>query len=46
MRHAGNREFDLNRLFVSEVIVGKHLRSKRVRYHAKGKGAMMISDTA
>lgn len=44
-RHAAQADLHEDRLFVSDSITGKHKRWRRVRYHAKGRGSMMIKDS-
>jgi len=45
-RHAEQIDLAEERLYVLDSITGKHKRFKRVRYHAKGRGSMMIKDTS
>lgn len=44
-RHAEQIDLAEDRLYVVDAISGKNKRWKRVRYHAKGRGAMMNKDT-
>lgn len=44
-RHAIDKGFEPEKLWVKEVVGGKQSRIKRIRYHAKGKHGIMIRDT-
>jgi len=44
-RHAIDKGYDPERLYVNAVVGGKQSRIKRIRYHAKGKHGIMIRDT-
>lgn len=37
VRHAIDRDFDPLRLYIHGIIIGKTMRYKGIRYHAKGK---------
>jgi ribosomal protein L22 len=45
-RHAKDREMDEERLYVHAAITGKHKRWRRMRYHAKGRGHFMLTETS
>lgn len=44
VRHAIQKGLDPVRLFIHGVIVGKTMRFKGIRYHAKGKGGREEKD--
>ena len=44
-KHGTDRDFHEERFYITDAITGKNKRYKRLRYHAKGRGAFMIKDT-
>jgi len=44
-RHAVEKGLEEERLFVSEVIVGKYRRTRGIRYHGRGRTGVMTHDS-
>jgi hypothetical protein len=45
-KHGTDRAFHEERFYITDALTGKNRRFKRLRYHAKGRGAFMIKDTS